>query len=119
MWLAVMVAGSVAGIFITFCLIAGQARAHEAASGFKYDAACCHGVGPTGDCQPIPTSTVKPIPGGYQITLAPGDHHLVTRVHVFQIESSLVRKSTDGQFHACLYPTEDTLRCFYAPPMGM
>lgn len=97
---------------------AEQARAHTAASGMVYDGACCNGNTMTGDCQPIPTKSVRAIPGGYQITLSPGDHHMVTRVHVFQIEQAKVRWSTDGQFHACLWPNEDRLQCFYAPPQG-
>lgn len=105
-------------VVIGIGLLLRPAKAHEAPSGMKYDASCCHAIGLRGDCQPIPNASVKPIPGGYQITLGPGDHRLATRVHVFQIEESKTRRSTDGQYHACLYPTENDLRCFYAPPMG-
>ena len=76
-----------------------------------YDPWCCSGK----DCAPIPFSAVREIQGGYQITLKPGDHPLVTRVHVFQIEQVKVKRSKDDQYHACLFPTEDRLLCFYAP----
>lgn len=99
----------------------GDARAHEAASGMRYDGACCNGdaMGLSGDCQQIPETSVREIPGGFEITLRPGDHRLVTKLHVFTIQHSKTRKSTDGRFHACLWPTEDQLQCFYAPPPGV
>lgn len=107
---------------IGFAMILGavtdDARAHHSELGMKYDTWCCNGDGHSGDCQEIPSSAVKPIEGGWQVTLVPGDHRLVTRVHVFQIPQSNTRMSSDGRFHACLYPDENTLRCFYAPPMG-
>jgi hypothetical protein len=56
--------------------------------------------------------------GGYRVTLNPGDHHMVTHQHVFFMPTSEAKVSTDGSYHACLFPTEDTLRCFYAPPMS-
>lgn len=89
------------------------ATAHE-----FYDTWCCNGNAHSGDCQPIPSASVKPVDGGYQITLGPGDHRLATRVHVFSKAQAETRRSLDGRYHACLYPTEDTLRCLYIPPAG-
>lgn len=109
-WLAVAIGGTV--------LALSDARGHEAPSGWSYDPWCCSGNQVAGDCQEIPTTSVKPIPGGYQITLDVGDHRLVSRLHVFQIPQAETRDSPDGRFHACLHPTEDNLRCFYAPPVG-
>lgn len=91
---------------------------HSASGTQEYAGICCNGNALTGDCQPIPRESVKPIEGGFQVTLSPGDHHMVTRVHVFQVEMTKVRWSTDGRYHACLYPNEDHLQCFYAPPQG-
>lgn len=99
-------------------LAVGPAWPHQTASGMIFDARCCRGNSITGDCQPIPASSVTPIDGGLQITLAPGDHPLVTRVHVFQIEQGKVLPSTDGRYYACLWPSEDHLQCLYAPPTG-
>lgn len=98
----------------------GAAIAHEAhsASGmtWKYDGFCCNGDSTTGDCQAIPTKSVKVVKGGYEVSLSAGDHRLVTRPHTFFVKQDDVRVSKDDDYHACLYPTEDTLRCFYAPP---
>ena len=106
------------GAIMASSVLFSAARAHETASGMIFDARCCRGNSVTGDCQPIPASSVKPIAGGLQITLAPGDHPLVTRVHVFQIEQGKVLPSTDGRYYACLWPSEDHLQCLYAPPTG-
>lgn len=85
-----------------------------------YEPACCFGDGMSGDCQPIPASSVEVIPGvGYRVTLRPGDHGDVTREHVFVVEFGKERASGDNEWHACLWPREDTLRCLYRPPMGM
>lgn len=113
----------VAGLVLAW-LIVSPADAHDAMptaaqpEGWRYDAACCHGNTVNGDCQAIPNSTVTPIPGGFSITLRPGEHRLVTKPHSYTIEQSKVRESRDGRYHACLYPTEDKLQCFYAPPMS-
>lgn len=89
---------------------------HQAPTDMLYDSWCCNGTRINGDCEPIPAESVRVVPGGYQITLRPGDHHLVTTEHTFTKAQAETRPSTDGQYHACLYPTENTLRCFYAPP---
>ncbi len=71
-------------------------------------------------CQPIPASSIEVIPGvGYRVTLRPGDHGDVTREHVFTVAFGRERASGDNEWHACLWPREDTLRCLYRPPMGM
>lgn len=112
---ALIVALGLAWLF----LATTQARAHEADSGMRYDSWCCNGNRHTGDCEAIPNHSVMPVPGGYRITLRPGDHHLVTSPQVFEKSEAETRQSTDGRFHACLFPDQTTLRCFYAPPMGM
>jgi hypothetical protein len=83
-----------------------------------YDPWCCNGNGETGDCAPIPASDVSITKNGYRIVLKPGDHPGVHVTHVFIRSFSSARMSTDGQYHACLFPTEYQLRCFYAPPQG-
>lgn len=104
---------------LTVLIVMDAAKAHQAPSGMRYDTWCCNGNNHTGDCQPIPNSSVRVIPGGYEITLSRGDHHMVTKTHVFTKTQTETRPSTDGQYHACLYPNEDSLRCFYAPPPGV
>lgn len=98
--------------------IAGAAYGHSSPMGWEYSAFCCNGNNHTGDCQPIPKSSVEATSTGYRITLMPGQHRLVTRKQVFNVAFKAVKESLDEDFHACLYPTEDKLRCFYAPPMS-
>lgn len=94
------------------------AMAHEMPSGFRYDRYCCNGDGRTGDCQMISNQTVSLIHEGYRVVLSPGDHRLVTRPHIFVVPPSRTMRSPDGSYHLCLFPNEDTVRCFYAPPLG-
>lgn len=94
------------------------AAAHETTTGWQYDQFCCNGDSHSGDCQMISTKNVKITENGYEISLAPGDHRLVTRPHHFTLPQAKARRSRDAEYHLCLYPTEDTLRCFYAPPMA-
>jgi hypothetical protein len=99
-----------------FILSASFAFAHTAPSGMKYDAYCCKGTEMHGDCAPIPFSDVQTTSKGWVITLHPGDHPMVTKVHVFTKEYGSERHSTDGQYHICLFPNENNVQCFYAPP---
>ncbi|MBT1154335.1 hypothetical protein J1C56_01885 [Aminobacter anthyllidis] len=95
-----------------------KAYAHEAASGWDYPLSCCFGTASGGDCQAISSKTVTPIAGGYRITLVPGDHNQVTKPHVFEVPADKVRISEDTSYHICLWPTEDKVQCFFAPPMS-
>lgn len=92
----------------------GEAWPHE-----WYPAICCNGNAHSGDCQAISSKTVQAIPGGYRVTLVPGDHRLVTKPHVYDVPQAKVRDSEDGQFHICLYPDENNNQCFFAPPPGV
>ena len=80
-------------------LAAGPASAHEAVTGWSYDAACCSGK----DCAEISSSEVVAGKGGW-------------RVRQFTIPYGKERISPDGRFHLCAY--QGHLRCFYAPGMG-
>lgn len=96
-------------------LLPSVALAHTSPTGQVFDRWCCNGK----DCQAIPTESVTiNAAGEYEIRLRPGDHPMVTKVHVFTKAISETRPSSDGLFYACLWPTEDTLRCLYAPPLG-
>lgn len=103
------------GVMIAF---ASCAYGHDAPLGWRYEPYCCNGNDDNGDCQMIPTKSVKIVQGGYQVTLAPGDHRLVTRYHVFKLPQQTTRRSQDSAYHLCLFPDENTPRCFYAPDMG-
>ncbi|HEY5798469.1 MAG TPA: hypothetical protein VIU82_25990 [Bosea sp. (in: a-proteobacteria)] len=82
-----------------------------------YDPYCCN----TKDCQPIPKAAVKVTAKGYIVTLAPHEHPMLakeTAPHTYLIPFDIVRESKDDDFHACIYPGPETMRCFYAPPVG-
>lgn len=95
-------------------LLTGTAAAHQAPSGMEYDPWCCSGK----DCAPIPARDVRTAPEGFVVTLQPGDHPMVTEPQRFVVPYGQEKPSTDGGYHICLYPTQDALRCFYAPGMG-
>jgi len=100
---------------------ATAAAAHESHMGMVYSPLCCQGTsGPngTGDCAPIPATAVKAVQGGFQIILNPGDHPLVTKPHQYFVPYGKEKHSTDGAWHACLWPSEDRMQCFYAPDQG-
>ncbi len=103
---------------IALSLSAGVAAAHDAPTGWSYDAICCNGTAHTGDCQRIPHSAVKAEKGGWRITLRPGEHRLATKPHTWTKAYGETRQSQDGDFHACLWPDEATLRCLYVPNLG-
>lgn len=109
---------AIAASLLAYAWGAGEAYPHDH-KGMVFDPYCCNGNSTTGDCQEIPQSSVRAAPGGYQVTLRPGDHpKVVKQAHTYFVEQSKVRPSTNGLFYGCVYPTEDTLRCFYAPPPG-
>ena len=85
-----------------------------------YDPWCCNEK----DCAPIPNESVTATDNGWYVVLEPGDHPLVTKRQEFVVPyftrdkgrfQQKARKSKDHQFHACLYPNEDNMRCFYEP----
>lgn len=110
---------------IAVCVLSPvYSNAHTSHGGMEYSAYCCSGSSGgvaqanTGDCQPIPSKSVKVTSRGYEVTLTVGDHHMVTRDHKWVVPFADAKVSTDGEYHGCLFPTEDTLRCFYAPPQS-
>ncbi len=106
------------GMLAVMIACASSVQAHEAHTGWSYEAFCCNGNTVIGDCQAIPTRSVTITPGGYQLLLVPGDHRLITRSHIFRLKQSDARRSQDGSYHLCLFPDENTPRCFYAPDMA-
>lgn len=111
---------------LTVCLLVAlfimamtRSYGHNADMGWNYDPYCCNGNQEHGDCQEIDSKTVKPVEGGFLVTLNPGDHRLVTKPHTYMVPNDQIKHSPDGRYHACLYPTENDMRCFYVPPMGM
>lgn len=103
-----------AGLMLHF-----PALAHSSDGGMTYSAYCCSGDEATGDCFAIPDSSVKAGPSGWTVTLYRGQHRVVKSAIVKHfVPYGEAKPSTDGRFHACLHPSEGTMRCFYAPPPG-
>ncbi len=91
-----------------------------------YDTFCCNGDEMTGDCSVIPGTSVTATEGGWTVHLRPGEHRKVTKPQSYFVPyrgagnpPPYERDSQDNDFHACLWPNEDHLRCLYVPPMGM
>ncbi len=80
------------------------ALAHEAPSGWAYDAACCHNR----DCRPVQPGEVTAGPSGYLI--APTGE-------VVPYSSAKVRPSGDGSMHRCMIggDTSNPTICIYVP----
>jgi hypothetical protein len=95
--------------------LCAEAVAHGPDGSWSYPPACCRGDAFGGDCERIPKESVREGRMGYIVTLRPGDHHRVSRPHRFTVPYGSVIRSGDGNFHACLHPTEGNLNCFFAP----
>lgn len=106
-------------MLLSLLLLPGAAGGHDAPSGWSYPLACCNGAETDGDCQRIPSKTVRERKGGWLVTLRPGDHTRVTRPHLYFIPYGAEIESRDGEYHICLYPTEDHENCFFAPHGSM
>lgn len=102
-------------------LIATPAAAHS-----WYDAWCCT----TDDCEPIAAASVDVTPAGYVVTLRPGEHskvktRTVTRTFRFpdadpsNDKDGEARLSMDGDYHACVLPGSQVMRCLYVPMGGV
>ena len=81
-----------------------------------YDASCCSGV----DCHPIPVQGVRVTPGGWEVTIEAGAHPFVKekRTEFLPWDDPRIRRSLDGDFHACVTPVMGRFLCFYTPDMG-
>lgn len=99
--------------------ISPPAWAHQAASGWSYPPACCHGDIESGECQAIPGTSVREQNGGWTIVLEPGDHRKVTHRNRYFVPYGSEIPSGDGDFHICLHPTEEHQNCFFVPPGAM
>ena len=93
---------------LIFAAVSTPVTAHE-----WYDAACCSGF----DCAPVAVETVQSVPGGYLLTIEPGQHPLVfQRIEEFVSydDADRFRASQDDQWHVCIFPA-GKVRCVYQP----
>jgi len=97
-------------------ILATPLNAHEAATGWPYDPACCSDR----DCHHVRTDNVRIVQGGYQVEMAVGDHPYTERaVSAFiPADSSRVRISGDSDFHVCANRVGN-IYCIYIPLMGV
>lgn len=108
------------GVVVVLTLLTpAPALAHQARSNWTYPPACCQGNGLGGDCQAISGKTVREHGGGWVVVLRPGDHHKVTHLNRYFVPYGSQITSGDGEYHICLYPTEDHANCFFVPPDAM
>lgn len=114
--IASMVAFAVLVALVLFTMIwPSRAGAHEAPTGWSYDAACCN----TRDCAPIETVFVEIRADGYHVTIPGGAHTYVpeTRYEFLPWGDRRLRRSGDEFYHACVTPGGSFL-CLYTPDMG-
>ena len=81
------------------------ARAHDAPTGWSYDASCCSSV----DCREIPSSTLTEGPLGYLISISN---------ETVPYGDKRIKDSPDGHVHWCTINGLDNSRtiCLYVPP---
>lgn len=103
------------GLVLVLTVSDGQAHSPSGAN-WTYPPACCNGDEADGDCQRIPTRTVRRGPDGFAVYLKPGDHPRVTHDNFYFVPYDATIPSEDGRYHICLYPTEEHENCFFAPP---
>lgn len=99
---------------LALVIVASPRAIAHSDGGQEYSSFCCSGS----DCAPIPATAVTAGPNGWRVTLGPGDHPLARNQVSHLVPYGTERRAVDGRYHACLFPTEQTLRCFYAPPQG-
>jgi hypothetical protein len=99
--LAVLSFALIAFILAAF-MVPKSGRAHEAMSGWAYDASCCGGQ----DCWQLPEGAVSETLAGFTIK-ASGE--FVTRAKA--------KPSGDEFFHLCRFPGP-AIRCLYFPNRG-
>jgi len=104
---------------ILFLFSPSPLKAHDATAGWAYPQACCHGDMTTGECQSIPSRTVRGNGRGWVVVLDPGDHRKVTRRQRYFIPYGDEIPSRDGDYHICLHPGEEHENCFFVPPDTM
>lgn len=107
-WLLVCAGAVLVFVYIVASvLIVNAARAHEAQSGWAYDASCCSGV----DCREVPDAAVVEGARGYEI-VATGELLIWRDVRI--------RYSKDGKFHRCSVMGGEQSRtlCLYVPARG-
>ena len=95
---------------------ADTARAHDWYSGTTNRAGqnCCN----TYDCQQVSGELIEEVRGGFMIRLKPGQHIMVSTPVEHFVPYRDLQASPDNKWHVCLFPNQDTVRCFFGPVGG-
>lgn len=103
-------------IAATVFFLSRPAAAHTAPSGWSYDLACCSDQ----DCAPISSDLVRITDEGFVVTVAPGDHPLVTvpTTYVFPHGDPRIRFSGDEDYHLCIGAYSKRGLCLYITGTG-
>jgi hypothetical protein len=108
---------------VLLALVPTLAFAHTAPSmTWNYPLRCCWSptaapAGRPGDCDAIPKDAVKITPAGYEVSLVPGDHPMVTEPISFVVPYAEAEQSKDEDYHVCFRAAMQP-RCFFHPPFG-
>lgn len=101
-YVALLAFAFVLAVFMTF------ANAHDAPTGWQYDASCCSGI----DCQQAPKADVTERPDGY---------HLASSGEVIPYSDPRIHRSKDEFYHECKPGGDLTQKhsfCLYVPDKG-
>lgn len=96
----------VGGILVLgYLLVSGDARAHDAPSGWTYPKACCSDM----DCRAVSAEAITESPDGYVVGQT-GE--------VLPYSDGRLRDSPDGDYHWCSPGGSETGRtiCLFVPP---
>jgi hypothetical protein len=113
---------------VVLAFAATPVAAHEATHwqtgkgmGWEYDKDCCDGT----DCAMLRPTRVEKTATGYKVTVARGEHPMLSMPHTFLIpyDSPNIRVSGDEFHHLCSSPDgydygekgKPTIYCFYIP----
>jgi len=106
-----VLASMVAGLLVAGAM---PAFAHQAPSGWDYPFYCCL----DSDCSPIAAEAVQEVPGGFVVTIAPGEHPMWSSERKqplrLEIPQDKAKPSPDGHWHLCIDDSGELL-CFFAP----
>lgn len=97
-----------AALIIATVLLIWPVRAHEAPTGWQYDASCCSSI----DCGQAPAGDVTETPDGY---------FLQSNGELIPYGDPRIKRSKDEFFHECKpggIPTSKRSFCLYVPDRG-
>jgi hypothetical protein len=101
------VIGGALGLLLLGVLVV--ALAHQAPSGWSYDAACCS----DSDCAMVPPGAIREASGGYAVEMVPRGSDPVRAFIPHGDER--IRPSGDEFRHACIGPHTRQVICIYVP----